>query len=509
MLNATRYTAAVQLPTPLPPPTGGRLLIAERFISPQARLSEVVLPLDVVARQPASRLRLVVIAEENGVAVEHRITTVAQPALSDRETLRLRFAPFDSIAGTTFIIGAIDVVDDAMTADAELQWIVDNAAGRGPIVLDCKGADERSDGDGRASDLSDLLNDERSIAAFRLPRAATASDIRTAHWVDAFWCDAFGIYLRGWVHAFEHPVRALRMESAGCSARVASFADRPDLLQFYPEHEHVRHAGFAMHLASPPGHPVTLVVETDAGDATVPLPLPHGPVPPWPIEDPDDDEMSPMMRRFAALANDLGGRVLQIGSRIPPGAEPVPPRNLLRKPLIGVDIHPGCNVSVVGDAHALSRFIRAGSLDGVISMSVLEHIQAPWVVAAEMNRVLKPGGLVYQQVPGAWPAHAQPNDFWRFSAEGLRVLFGAATGFEVLEARDCGRAAIIPGPYWRSKHLDMPTVPTFAMAEILARKVEEIAPDSVAWPLTASDSETRSNQYPVAGLRPARPRGVS
>jgi SAM-dependent methyltransferase len=455
------------------------VLIAERFIAPCAKLSEVVLPLDVIARQPLERLQLVVVAA-NG---ERRTATLPRPRLSARDTLRLAFAPFDSTAGETFTIGAIDGGDDL-----DPQRIRESAGNRAPIVLECRG-----------DAAGDLVRDERSITVFR----TTKSSVRSAYWIDAFWCDAWGIYLRGWAHAYEHPLHALRLESAGRSARVAVFTDRPDLLDHYPEHEHVRHGGFAVYLACAPAHPVTLVLETDGGEAIVPLELPEGPVPPWPREPDAGETLSPLMRRFITLANARGGRVLQIGSRVPRGEDAVPPRDLLHG-LIGLDIHPGCNVDLVGDAHVLSRFIRARSLDAVLSSSVLEHIQAPWLVAAEMNRVLKAGGLVYHHVPGAWPAHAQPNDFWRFSAEGLRVLFGPASGFEILEACDSARAAIIPAPDWRNDFLDMPTIPAMAMAEILARKVEEVPPGAIAWPLTHSEIEIRSHQYPLSGLRPPR-----
>src|SRR6185369_4449995 len=93
------------------------------------------------------------------------------------------------------------------------------------------------------------------MAAFRVPGR---SGIRAAYGLDAFWCDANGLYLHGWAHAHEHRVRALAVECAGRSARVDTFADRPDLLAHYPEHEHVRHAGFTVYLACPPGHPVRL-----------------------------------------------------------------------------------------------------------------------------------------------------------------------------------------------------------------------------------------------------------
>ena len=70
------------------------------------------------------------------------------------------------------------------------------------------------------------------------------------------------------------------------------------------------------------------------------------------------------------------GRLLQIGARTPRGTEAIPPQRLLQGRVIGLDIHPGLNVDVVGDAHGLSRFLRAGSLDAVLSASVLEHLQA-------------------------------------------------------------------------------------------------------------------------------------
>jgi SAM-dependent methyltransferase len=486
-------------PRPLRP-----LIIAERFVSPVARLSGVVLPLDVVALRPASRLSILLLQEGS---LDYRAATLSHPRLSPEESLRLEFAPFASAAGASFLLGVLDPSEGAGEAEAPVAPIADDlqairaaAGGRPPVVLDC-----RSEGEGAATDR---LTDERAIAAFRVASAGRPG-VRAAFWLDVFWCDAHGLYLRGWVHAHEHRVRALRIESAGRSARVDAFTDRPDLLAHYPEHEHVRHGGFTVYLACPPGHPVSLILETDGGPASVPLPLPEGPLPPWrEDEEEGDDVVSPMLRRFVDLANERGGRVLQVGARTPAGLEGMPPRPLLRGQVIGLDIHPGLCVDLVGDAHVLSRFLREGSIDAVVSGSVLEHLQAPWLFAAEVNRVLKVGGLVYHEAPGAWPAHAQPNDFWRMSAEGLSVLFGPETGFEVLEARDAGPAAMIPSPKWRQRHLDMPTVPTFAMAEILARKVEEIEPGAVAWPQGAGASEERARRYPVAGLRVApAPRG--
>src|SRR6185436_2100955 len=144
---------------------------------------------------------------------------LSQPDLSDHDALRLAFAPFDADAGDTFLLGAVDAGRDLTDADdALVDWIRESAGHRSPIVLECRGDD-------RASEERDLIRDEHRITVFRTKRSATP-EIRTAYWIDAFWCDAFGIRLRGWVHAYEHRVRALRLESAGRSARVDVFSDR-------------------------------------------------------------------------------------------------------------------------------------------------------------------------------------------------------------------------------------------------------------------------------------------
>ncbi len=474
-----------------PPP----FVIAERFVVPVERLAAVVLPLDVIAgqasqaSQPARRWQVFLLASPAGPA-DYRTAILSAP-LSPEDSLRLEFAPFSAPSGASYLLGVVALpAGDAVPVDVTLRALQTTAAGRPPIALDCRGAADRT--------APDLLLEERGMAMFRLPASGGGSGgIRPVYGLEIFWCDADGLYLRGWVHAGEHRVRALTVESAGRSTRVETFADRPDLLAFYPAHEHVRHAGFTVYLACPPGHPVFLTLATDGGSTRFSLPLPEGPLPPWPDEGEDAaDELSPLLRRFVELANASGGRVLQVGSRSPAGHAAAPPRPALRGPVTGLDIHPGFSVDLVSDAHRLC--LRDRSFGALVSASVLEHLEAPWLFAAEANRVLEVGGLLYHAAPGAWPAHAQPNDFWRFSAAGLRMLFGPESGFEVLGAHDSGRAVLVPSPRWRHRYLDMPT---------LARKVEPLPPGAVAWPRNAAAGEERARRYPVSGLRllPASP----
>lgn len=59
--------------------------------------------------------------------------------------------------------------------------------------------------------------------------------------------------------------------------------------------------------------------------------------------------------------------------------------------------------------------------NAVVCWSVLEHVPAPERAIAEMRRVLKPGGLIWVQLPFLFPYHADPHDFWRVTPAGLRL----------------------------------------------------------------------------------------
>lgn len=60
--------------------------------------------------------------------------------------------------------------------------------------------------------------------------------------------------------------------------------------------------------------------------------------------------------------------------------------------------------------------------DVIVSTSCLEHDPAVWVTFGEMVRVLKPGGLMYLNVPGAGPHHGYPMDCWRFTRDTYKAL---------------------------------------------------------------------------------------
>jgi SAM-dependent methyltransferase len=89
--------------------------------------------------------------------------------------------------------------------------------------------------------------------------------------------------------------------------------------------------------------------------------------------------------------------------------------------IVCVDIEDGPGVDLVADAHDL-YMVENNSVDYVISANVLEHVKYPQKVVKEVHRILKPGGIIYINVPFIFPFHADPSDFYRFTYKGIDIL---------------------------------------------------------------------------------------
>jgi SAM-dependent methyltransferase len=89
--------------------------------------------------------------------------------------------------------------------------------------------------------------------------------------------------------------------------------------------------------------------------------------------------------------------------------------------LIAFDIYASPFVQFIGDGHSIP--LADASVDGVVVQAVLEHVLEPWLVAEEIHRVLRLGGLVYADTPFMQPVHEGPYDFTRFTDSGHRYLF--------------------------------------------------------------------------------------
>lgn len=73
-----------------------------------------------------------------------------------------------------------------------------------------------------------------------------------------------------------------------------------------------------------------------------------------------------------------------------------------------------------------------GRFDLVISFDTLEHVRDPRRFCRHLVRAVRPAGHVYVATVFAWPYHPSPEDFFRFSPEGLRTCCEGA-GAHLLE----------------------------------------------------------------------------
>lgn len=126
--------------------------------------------------------------------------------------------------------------------------------------------------------------------------------------------------------------------------------------------------------------------------------------------------------RFVSEIKAMSGkpRVLIIGS----GEQGQGTTNLWDDPSIeriGIDIYATATTNYIADAHHLP--FHEASFDGVWIQAVLEHVADPARVVAEIERVLRDGGVVYAETPFMQQVHEGAYDFQRFSVTGHRFLF--------------------------------------------------------------------------------------
>jgi len=100
----------------------------------------------------------------------------------------------------------------------------------------------------------------------------------------------------------------------------------------------------------------------------------------------------------------------------------------------GFDFHAGANVDVVGDAHRLTDYFEPNSFDVVVSFAVFEHLAMPWVVAEEIAKILRVGGVACIYTHFSFSEHETPWHFFQFNSSGLEALFNEPLGFKTIEA---------------------------------------------------------------------------
>jgi SAM-dependent methyltransferase len=88
--------------------------------------------------------------------------------------------------------------------------------------------------------------------------------------------------------------------------------------------------------------------------------------------------------------------------------------------VIALDAVPMAGVDVVADLHRLP--FRDEAFDCVFCTGTLQHVRNPGQAVREMYRVLRPGGVVHIDVAFMQGYMRDPDDFWRFTVDGLKLL---------------------------------------------------------------------------------------
>ena len=154
------------------------------------------------------------------------------------------------------------------------------------------------------------------------------------------------------------------------------------------------------------------------------------------------DRLDPVEARIRAAVAGLAGNLAHGNRVLDAGAGECRFRPLFaRARYVSIDHERGdvswdySRLDVIGDLEALPLASRA--FDGVLNIVVLEHVERPEKALEEMARVLKPGGRLLLVAPLEWELHQVPEDYFRFTAYGLRSLLGRV-GFRIVRLEPMG-----------------------------------------------------------------------
>ncbi len=111
---------------------------------------------------------------------------------------------------------------------------------------------------------------------------------------------------------------------------------------------------------------------------------------------------------------------------------------------VGADIFDGQFVDVVCSPDKPLE-LQDERFDVVLCTQVLEHVAEPAKILAELERVLKKGGIVFASLPFAWEEHNYPADYWRFPRDGIRHLFRNFSDVQIIPNGNSSQCMITLG----------------------------------------------------------------
>lgn len=136
-----------------------------------------------------------------------------------------------------------------------------------------------------------------------------------------------------------------------------------------------------------------------------------------------EEELAPCKKYF-------NGNILNAGS----GSRDI--SSMCNGILINQDISYGnhnANTHIFSPLHRIP--FRDGFFDTIICNAVLEHVENPYEVMKEFNRVCKMDGSLILAIPFMQPEHLDPTDFQRYTFDGINKI-AVDNGFEVIKVEN-------------------------------------------------------------------------
>jgi hypothetical protein len=122
-----------------------------------------------------------------------------------------------------------------------------------------------------------------------------------------------------------------------------------------------------------------------------------------------------------------GSVVLDVAPQVYAGVRPLLPDGVTIETL---DLDPAAGATYTADLCRHNPEIPSERFDCIFCTEVLEHTLQPFDAAAELHRVLAPGGHLVLTTPFNFRIHGPLPDCWRFTEHGLRALLER---FEIVE----------------------------------------------------------------------------
>lgn len=115
----------------------------------------------------------------------------------------------------------------------------------------------------------------------------------------------------------------------------------------------------------------------------------------------------------------IGGVVIDFGGGKGPSYERF--WSIMPEKFIRVDVNKNVEPDIIADLNELLPF-NDNFADTVFLFNVIYILESPEKTLREIKRILKSGGKLFITSPFVFNEAKEPNDYWRFTSEGLEKL---------------------------------------------------------------------------------------